>query len=61
MYLCIELEVRTHGVHDNLLRHSAFIADPEGEADAAPEPAEGHHMGRLQHFHHWLPIGLMVF
>lgn len=36
-YLCVKLEVRTHGVHHNLLCDCALVTDPEGEADAASE------------------------
>lgn len=36
-YLRAELKVRTRGIHDYLLRDSALITDPEGEADYAPE------------------------
>lgn len=37
-YLCVELDVRTHGVQDNLLCDSALITDPESDADTATEP-----------------------
>lgn len=34
-YLCVEFDVRTNGIHDNLLCDSAFVTDPEGEAYTA--------------------------
>lgn len=37
-HLCVEFDVRTHGVHDDFLCDSALITDPEGEADTASEP-----------------------
>lgn len=56
MHLCVELDVRAHGVHDDLLRDGALIADPEGKADDAPEPTGGNYADRLQHVLHRLPV-----
>lgn len=56
-YLRAELKVRTRGIHDYLLRDSALITDPEGEADYAPEFLWGNNMSRLHHLLHWFPEG----
>lgn len=53
--LCVELDVGTHGIHDDLLRDSAFIADPQGEADTASDSSWERYLDRLHHFHYWLP------
>lgn len=59
-YLCAELDVGTHGVHDDLLCDCALITDPEGKANDTSEPTGGHHVGRLEHLQHRLPVGLFL-
>lgn len=59
-YLCAELDVGTHGVHDDLLCDRALIADPEGKADDTSEPIGGRHLSRLQHLQHRLPMELFL-
>lgn len=56
MHLCVELDVRAHGIHDDLLCDGALIADPEGKADDAPEPTGGNYTDRLQHVLHRLSV-----
>lgn len=56
-YPCAELEVRTRGFHDYLLRHSALITDLEGKADNATELLWRHNMCRLHHLQHRLSKG----
>lgn len=55
-YLCVELEVRARGVHDDLLRDGALIADPQREADDASELTGGKHARGLQHVLHQLSV-----
>lgn len=54
-YLCVELDVGTRGVHDDLLGDGALLADPQGAADDASELAGGGHVRRPQHVLHRLP------
>lgn len=60
IYLCVELDVRTHGVHDDLLCDGALITNPEREADAASETTRGHHTRRLHHLQNRLPTGSIL-
>lgn len=55
-HLGVELEVRARGVHDDLLRDGALIADPQGAADDAPELTGGNHARGLQHVLHRLSV-----
>lgn len=55
-YLCVELDVRTHSIHDNFLCDGALVTDPEGEGDAASEASCGNHLNRLHHLYHWFPM-----
>lgn len=59
-YLRAELQVRTRGIHDYLLRNSALITDPEGTADNATKLLWGHNMSRLHHLQHCFSKGWSI-